>query len=164
MRYEHLIQINDPHNPTLIPLRRDQLWVGLLLRAEQPEEFLVGVERMRILARGVDWLEREMYLGNLRVHDRITLLPGYSVHFATSPSEVHGGGQLTLQIEEPQHGDLFVRFTYETALSEEAKLESDAGDAYFADYVKNAYKATDIDSIRTIRRMAAEGLLDMDAD
>ena len=32
MNFEHLIQINDPENPLIDPLHRDQLWLGLLYR------------------------------------------------------------------------------------------------------------------------------------
>ena len=33
MNYEHLVQINDPLNPLLDTLTREQLWAGLVLRA-----------------------------------------------------------------------------------------------------------------------------------
>jgi hypothetical protein len=36
LNFEHLIQINDPLNPLLENMTRDQLWEGLVLRAEQP--------------------------------------------------------------------------------------------------------------------------------
>ena len=33
MQFSHLIQINDPFNPLIDPLSREQLWRGLVLRA-----------------------------------------------------------------------------------------------------------------------------------
>ncbi|MBK9243241.1 MAG: DUF1857 family protein [Burkholderiales bacterium] len=43
MRFEHLVQINDPLQPLLTEVSREQLWRGLLRRAEQPTEFVLGL-------------------------------------------------------------------------------------------------------------------------
>jgi hypothetical protein len=51
MNFEHLIQINDPENPLIDPLHRDQLWQGLLYRVENPVPFLPGLESCTILER-----------------------------------------------------------------------------------------------------------------
>ena len=62
MRFEHLVQINDPLMPLLTEVSRAQLWRGLVLRAEDPAQFVVGLERATIDARrelsGVKELER----------------------------------------------------------------------------------------------------------
>lgn len=42
MNFEHLIQINDPSNPLVESLTREQLWEDLVLRAEQPQLFVLG--------------------------------------------------------------------------------------------------------------------------
>ncbi|WP_374349242.1 SRPBCC family protein [Chitinimonas sp.] len=159
MHFEHLIQINDPDNEMLTPISRSQLWQGLLRRVEQPQEFLVGVEAVRITERGEGWLKREMQLGPLQVNDHITLVAEQQVHFATAPSEQHQGGSFTMSIEEPSPGALFVRFTYQTSLSDQAKVDSGSDDAYFADYVKSAYTDTDVDAIRWIRELVETGEL-----
>jgi len=159
VHYEHLIQINDANNPTLIPLSRRQLWLGLLRRAERPQEFLIGVERVEIMERSAGYFERDMQLGKLQVCDHITLEEDVSVHFETQPGENHDGGSLLMRIEEPQPGDLFVRFVYQTSLPETGPMDTEAGDAYFASYVKAAYRDTDIDSIRKIRALAETGEL-----
>ena len=43
MKFEHLVEINDPMNPLLDTLTREQLWHGLVLRAEQPKLFIPHV-------------------------------------------------------------------------------------------------------------------------
>jgi hypothetical protein len=65
-----------------------------------------------------------------------------------------------MRIEEPEPGALFVRFVYRTSLPETGPMDTEAGDAYFASYVKAAYRDTDIDSIRKIRALAETGALD----
>ena len=52
MKFEHLIEINDPRNPMIPLLTRDQLWQGLMFRAEDAVPFLPGLEDCIILERG----------------------------------------------------------------------------------------------------------------
>ena len=58
LHFEHLVQINDPADPRTTPLRREQLWRGLQLRAEFPASFmpwLDGCEIADIAWQRVDW-------------------------------------------------------------------------------------------------------------
>ena len=45
MNFEHLIQINDPLNPFVESMTREQVWQGIVLRAEQPQLFVIGLDR-----------------------------------------------------------------------------------------------------------------------
>ena len=44
LKFEHLIEVNDLANPLLTPLTREELWFGLLCRAEDARAFLPGLE------------------------------------------------------------------------------------------------------------------------
>jgi len=70
MRFEHLVKINDPLNPLIEPLTREQVWEGLLLRAEQPQVFMSHLEAARIVARGNACLASELDFGSFKVRDR----------------------------------------------------------------------------------------------
>ena len=72
MKFEHLIQINDPENPLIDPMTRDQLWQGLLHRVENPGPFLPGLESCTILDRAADTLLRELDFGPAVIQDRVT--------------------------------------------------------------------------------------------
>ncbi|MGV1121985.1 AtaL-like protein, partial [Xanthomonas translucens] len=63
------------------PLTRAQLWEGLVLRAEQPQLFVIGLERCEILERTGTTLERELHFGNVVVRDSVTLTPDESVRY-----------------------------------------------------------------------------------
>ena len=54
LNFEHLIQINDPLNPLVDSLTPEQLWEGLVLRAEQPQLFVLGLDTCDILSRDGD--------------------------------------------------------------------------------------------------------------
>jgi hypothetical protein len=74
MNFEHLIQINDPENPLIDPLHRDQLWQGLLYRVENPVPFLPGLESCTILERQCRHpAPRTQFRPGTIIRDRVTL-------------------------------------------------------------------------------------------
>lgn len=152
MNFEHLIEINDPGNPLIETLSRDQVWQGLLARVENPLPFLPGLESCTILERQGDTLLRELDFGPAVIQDRVTLAAGTWVRFDILPSAAHAGGSLTISIEEPRAEHLFLRFTYRTTLAEGGTEER-----AYVEYVKSAYHQSDVDCVRLIRTLAAGG-------
>ena len=153
MNFEHLLQINDPENPLVEPLTRQQLWQGLLHRVENPLPFLPGLEACTILERQANELLRELDFGPAVIQDRVTLAAAQWVRFAIVPSDAHAGGSLTITIEEPEPGFLFLRFAYQTTLASNPNSEERA----YIEYVKSAYHQSDVDCVRIIRTLAAGG-------
>jgi Domain of unknown function (DUF1857) len=150
LNFEHLIQINDPLNPLVESLTREQVWEGLVLRAEQPQLFVLGLDSCTILSRTDRTLDRELHYGHATVRDHVTLIPNESVRYDIRATESHVGGSLTMTIEQPDEAQLFLRFQYETTLpapdTEDARQTSEI--------VKSAYREADIDTVRLIRRYA----------
>lgn len=148
MNFEHLIQVNDPLNPLVESLTRQQLWEGLVLRAEQPQLFVIGLDSCTILSRTDLTLERELHYGAATVRDRVTLTPNESVRYDILATEAHVGGSLTMTIEQPDALQLFLRFEYKTTLP-----TADTEDArQTTEIVKSAYREADIDTVRLIRK------------
>jgi hypothetical protein len=161
LNFEHLIQINDPLNPLIDSLTREQLWEGLVLRAEQPQLFVLGLDSCAIVSRDGDIMERELHYGQAVVRDRVTLKPNDSVRYDIQPTADYVGGSLTMAIEQPDEAQLFVRFTYSTTLPEKTNPTPD--ELQTSEIVKSAYRESDIDTVRLIRQYAHgrkdEGLL-----
>lgn len=153
MQFEHLIAINDPGNPLIVPLSREQLWNGLLHRVEDAVPFLPGLESCTIVERTEAHLRRELDFGGAVIHDKVTMTESEWVRFDIQPSEQHAGGSLTIAIEEPQPGYLFLRFTYETSFANNPNSE----DRAYIEYIKSAYHQSDVDCVRLIRTLAAGG-------
>jgi len=154
MDFEHLIAINDPGNPLIMPLSRQQLWDGLLHRIENPVPFLPGLESCTIVERAADQLLRELNFGAAVIRDRVTMAEMHWVRFEILPGAEHAGGTLTITIEEPADGHLFLRFAYRTTLA----ADPDSEDRAYVEFVKSAYHQSDVDCVRLIRTLAAGGL------
>jgi hypothetical protein len=159
MRFEHLVQINDPLQPLHAEVAREQLWRGLVRRAERPAEFVLGLAgatiEQRIDEPGRLQLVRTLDFGSFRVHDRVLLTAdGVSVTEVEAAAG-YPAGRLTIRIEEPAAGSLFLRFTYE---SDEDAASGDL-DALVRQLREQAYRSADIDTVRRIRDLAERGEL-----
>jgi len=154
LKFEHLVVVNDPADPLLTELTREELWFGLLCRAEDPRPFLAGLEACTILERSETALLRELDFGGALIRDRVILTPTESVRFESECTETHPGGSLTIRIEEPAARQLVLRFRYLTTLADDGGADGD-----YAEYVKSAYHQSDLDTVRVIRMIAESARL-----
>ena len=155
MKYEHLVEVNDAANPLVEALTREELWFGLLCRAEDPRPFLPGLEACEIVARGETILSRVLHFGQAVIRDQVSFEAMEWVCFESAATAEHAGGSLTISIEEPQAAALFLRFCYLTTLPE----GTGSADGPYADFVKSAYRESDIDTVRIIRMIAESSRL-----
>lgn len=153
MNFEHVVVVNDSADPLLTELNREEVWFGLLCRAEDARPFLPGLEACTIVERSANELVRELRFGNALIRDRVTLMPMESICFESERTATHPGGRLTIAIEEPAEGILVLRFRYLTTLPEEAGSPERA----YLEYVKAAYHQSDLDTVRVIRMIAESG-------
>ena len=151
VKFEHLIEVNDLNNPLQDPLTREELWFGLLCRAEDARAFLPGLEACHIIERSDDLLVRDLDFGSAVIRDRVTFEVLQWIRFESEANADHAGGSLTISIEEPQPGALFLRFRYHTTLPEGGE------DARYAEFVRSAYHQSDVDTVRVIRMIAESG-------
>jgi hypothetical protein len=154
LHFEHLVEINDPLNPLIGPLNRDQVWTGLMHRVDEPEVFLPGLDRCEILLRAAERVERVLYFGHNCIRDVVTFRHREWVSFEFAETGEHAGGKLTIRFEEPDYLRLYLRFIYTTTLPEGAL----PGEALpVSEFVKSAYRESDVDTVRIIRMIAANG-------
>ncbi|HTN65710.1 MAG TPA: SRPBCC family protein [Burkholderiaceae bacterium] len=151
MKFTHLIEINDPRNPLLEPLSHEQLWRGLVLRAEAPGLFMPHLDECTIFERNEEVMLRELRYGSVVIRDQVTLVPPQQVRYRVPAQHDIVASRLDMTIEEPQPGLLYVRFTYD---EEDAGVEGEA-EAMYNDFRRSAYEAADIDTISVIRELAA---------
>ena len=153
MNFEHLVIINEPDNPLVSDLTREELWFGLLCRAENPRPFLPGLESCTIVERHDNLLVRDLCFGEVVIRDRVLLQPMEAVTFQSDRTDHHAGGSLMIRIEEPEPERLVLRFRYDTTLAE----RTGDPDGPYAEFVKSAYHESDLDTVRVIRMIAESG-------
>ena len=153
MNFEHLVEVNDPLIPFLIQLSRSQLWHGLMRRVEDSRPFLPGLDECTILSRSACEVERLLRWGSHCIQDRVSFEAQAWVRFDTQPAATHGGGSLTIRIEEPVPGSLFLRFTYATEFAAGQEVE----DGAYAEFLRQAYEQADIDTVQVIRSLLESG-------
>ncbi len=162
MRYEHLIQINAAEVPQLPVISRQQLWAALVLRAEDPLQFVPALEgsciRERTLSpEGFDVLNRTLDFGSFVVHDQATLAKPHALIMDTRAGPTWPASRLTLHIEEPAPNQLFLRFVYESDECESSM--SGELDAMAHALRRQAYEAADLDMVVRIRQLVERGVL-----
>ena len=160
MHFEHLLQINDPLNPLVTDLTREQLWRGLVLRAEDPTSFVYGLEGAEVLMREeleeLTVLTRTLDFGSFTVVDRVRLYPMERTETRAAPSPDWPPGRLDIRIEEPAPGQFFLRFIYDLNGEEEGGGALEVATEALR---RQAYERADIDTVGRIRQLAEAGEL-----
>jgi hypothetical protein len=159
MHFEHLVEINDPLMPLLPVVSRQQLWRGLIRRAERPTEFVLGLvdatTHRRQESDGELRLTRTLDFGPFQVRDEVVLSGEYLSVTHTQAAAAYPASRLTIRIEEPQPGRLFLRFTYASAPADDPEVLDEA-----TTRLRNqAYESADIDTVVRIRELAESGAL-----
>lgn len=156
MKFEHLIEINDPLNPLIDTLTREQVWRGLVLRADTPTLFMPHLDECTIDERESGSFRRRLRFGELVVVDRVSLTPLQEVRYDIPEQGEISASSLTMSIESSGEHALYVRFKYDDGHD----AETDAANAMYDEFKKSAYQEADIDTIRVLRELAASGKLD----
>jgi hypothetical protein len=148
MRFEHLVEVNDLSRRDVRVLSHEDLWRGLVVRAERPDLFVPGLGDVAILSRSARGLVRALRFGEVLVTDEVHFAPPDEVRFEIAPQGEIPRSSLRMRIEEPSRHALFVRFVYDDDGTRDAQLD---------EVRKAAYEAADIDTIATIRLMTESG-------
>ncbi|MGH8853109.1 MAG: SRPBCC family protein [Telluria sp.] len=156
MKFEHLIQINDPLNPLVDTLTTEQLWRGLVLRAESPGMFVPHLDECTIGERSSGCFARRLRYGDLVIDDVVHLTPLKEVRFEVPAQGEIAASSLKMIIETPTNAMLAVRFCYDDGQGE----HSDPANAMYDDFKRSAYQEADLDTVRVLRQLAGEGKLD----
>ena len=156
MKFEHLIEINDTLNPLIDALSIKQLWTGLVLRAESPKLFVPHLDECVIDERGDNGFRRRLRYGDLVIEDRVLLEPMRKVRYQVAAQQDISESSLTMTIETPTDDTLYVRFQYEDGHD----AATDAANAMYDEFRRSAYQESDIDTVRVLRDLAAQGRLD----
>jgi hypothetical protein len=156
MKFHHIVEINDPLNPLIDSLTREQIWRGLVLRAENPKLFMPHLDRCELLERTENSVVRELHYGTLKIRDTVLYFRLDRIEYRVPPQADIPASSLTMSIQEPQPEYLQVRFDYDDGTVEAAG----SMDGFYNEFRHSAYKEADLDTISLIRELAEDGKLD----
>lgn len=155
MKFSHSILLNDPHNPQLPSLTRQQLWLGLVLRAQSPTLFIPHLDQCLVRDASDAGMTRELHYGKLVIHDRVTLQPLQQVRVDVPAQGEIATSSLVMRIAEPQPGVLWLHFEYDDGQD----AATDAANEMYNQYRCAAYVDADTSTVALIRELAAQGKL-----
>ncbi|MAZ08438.1 MULTISPECIES: SRPBCC family protein [unclassified Limnobacter] len=158
MKFEHLVQINDPSLPGIDWLTRQQLWFGLVARAWKPTRFVLGLEDAQVMQTSqegnITTLARVLNYGPFQIEDTIELIEEDRTETRIVANQFCGDSTLTISIEEPESGELWLRFQYQVSDVPSSAGGSEVSSHDVDEIRKQAYRAADIDTVRMIRELA----------
>lgn len=149
MKFEHLVQINDLQNPMILPMSREELWRGLVLRVEQPQRFVSHLDACTLTEVRPEGVRRTLRYGEVEITDTATYLPQLQIHIEVPAQGQIQHAHMRMVIEEPQPGDLFVRFIYE----DDAPEETEDQQKMINEFRCSAYREMDIEAVRIMREL-----------
>jgi hypothetical protein len=144
------VAVNPPGEGVV--LTRDDVWRGLVLKAENALPFVPAMTKCEVTNRTDSVIEREIEFRGERLGERITFDPKNQVKFVRTSGSVLG----TIRNDIEEHdGDLQLRFSFDLELQgiePGSDAEREYADTMRADYLKAA-DAT----LAAIRRWVKEG-------
>lgn len=107
----HVVSLSIEVNPPGVTpvLTREQLWRGLVIKAENPMDFIPGLESSRILEHFDGGFMREIVLRGQVIKERITFAQPVQVHFLRV--DTADSGWITNIASESKYG-LLLTFTF----------------------------------------------------
>jgi Domain of unknown function (DUF1857) len=150
LHHEHLIRVNDPANVAGRWLTREQLWAGLWHTVITPQSIDTSIDAASVQELGPNELRREIRRGPTNFCDRVERVDQDRFTIHADAASAFAGSTLTISIEEPASGMLFVRFSYNLLGLENDRSEEED------ETRRAAYRESDISRIREARRFLAD--------
>lgn len=153
MRFEHVIEINSPATSVQVVVptfTREQLWRGLMIRVREPQRFPMGPDGCDCQETESGLFQRTLRFGSHRFQDEVRAEPLHRLIFTPQAHGEIAPIRLTVSIEEPQAGQMVLRFIYE------ALAEQSAEEVYYNDSRHNAWLHVDRDMVRTLRQWLSD--------
>ncbi len=146
------LRVNDPENPDVPLLSRDDVWDGLVMKAENALPFVPKMEKCEVVERRENFILRDINFAGDDLREAVTLTPKRKVEFKRVGGRVLG--VISNEILGDSTEDLELKFSF--------ALEIDgveAGSKEEKDYEENmrgAYEGAVVATLGAIRKLAAQ--------
>jgi hypothetical protein len=136
-------------------LNADQIWRGLVMKAENALPFVDAMQECRVVERLDDGFVREIVLRGVRTRERITFTPPVQVHFQRLEASGYDGW-ITNVISESAQGLMLV-FTFYVGFPDAAAGSPE--EARRGEAVKASYVSAIASTLQAVRALVVAGKL-----
>jgi hypothetical protein len=147
------VEVNPPGTAPL--LTRDQMWQGLVMKAENALPFVHAMEACRVLERYPDGFLREIKLRGVSMKERITFTPPVEVYFERVDAQGYDGWIANVLSDGPS--GLILTFTFAVGFPD--TLPGSPEEKQKGDAVRESYASAVASTLDATRRLASEGRL-----
>lgn len=153
VRAERTLPVND--DPGQPRLDRAHVWRGLVMKAENPLPFVPVISSSRVIARGPDWIDREIVDNGDPISEHVTFFPQRQVKFERTKGRVLG--TIINEIVEDARGELNLHFVF--TLSVEGMEPGGAEEQAFMAGMERGYLMAVNATLKAMRGLVQEGAL-----
>ena len=86
--FERTVDVND--DPDAVQLNRNEVWLGLVMKAGNALPFLPQMDKCDVVERGENWIMRDIRVFGQEMRERVTLEPEHLVTFERLGGPVPG--------------------------------------------------------------------------
>lgn len=148
----HSVLVNDRGDPEAPVLTRDDVWAGLMMKAENALPFVPKMEKCDVLEQRENFILRDIRFAGDDLREAVTLTPKTSVEFRRVQGRVLG--VITNEILESSDGELELKFSF--ALEIEGAEPGSREECDYEANMRDAYLGAVVATLGAIRRMAMQ--------
>lgn len=135
-------------------LTRDDVWRGLLMKAENALPFVPAMQACTVIERFEGGLLREILARGERYTERVTFTPSVQVYFDRRDEDGHAAGWITNVISHSPRG-LLLTFTFNVTVP--GALPGSARERELGEEMKESYLEAVSATLAAVRRLVLEG-------
>lgn len=148
----HSVLVNGPGDAETPVLTRDDVWDGLVMKAENALPFVPKMEKCDVVEQRENFILRDIRFAGDDLREAVTLTPKTSVEFRRVQGRVLG--VITNEILENADGALELKFSF--ALEIEGAEPGSREERDYETNMRDAYLGAVVATLGAIRKMAVQ--------
>jgi len=148
----HSVLVNDPADSDAPVLTRDDVWDGLVMKAENALPFVPKMDKCDVVEQRENFILRDIRFGGDDLREAVTLTPKTKVQFRRVEGRVLG--LITNEILENSKGELELKFSF--ALELEGVKAGSREEREYEEKMRDAYMGAVVATLGAIRKNAVQ--------
>lgn len=146
------VLVNDPAEPGAPVLTRDDVWDGLVMKAENALPFVPKMEKCDVVEQRENFILRDVNFAGDDLREAVTLTPKSKVEFKRVEGRVLG--TITNEILGDSAEDLELKFSFALEINGVEAGSKEEKD--YEDNMRGAYEGAVVATLGAIRKLAAQ--------